>query len=425
MGNIKNQVDFEKELKRDIKKHPLFNTYYITSRIFYGESKTEDLLIIENITIENLDFQRCSFSGFQFKNCIFKNFSFDRDISISACIFKDCTFENVTLNDIHCTETDFINTSFNNCMHSYNIFGDCLFTNTIFANSKEMLEMYFGGCIIKDLKFVSSFVVHSRFINTNEEDTKIVFLDCILEKSYLYDMNLQQSSFVDTALNQNSFNYCTLAADTIAPSTKSTAKEFSSIDFQSIINSSNLKAIVLNQCFGIHASDIKDYIFSLTQKIEFQSVFISYSFKDKQFAKRLNDSLLSKGVFTFLWEKDAPPGKTLKKIMKENVKKHDRIIFIASLNSIRSKACQFELTEGRHKQAELWTEIFFPIHIDNYLFEVEKYDIKPVSNQDEYWQNIMEVREINSMDFSPFASENYNQEKYDNMIFKLVKELKK
>ena len=126
-----------------------------------------------------------------------------------------------------------------------------------------------------------------------------------------------------------------------------------------------------------------------------------------------------------MWEKDAPPGKTLKKIMKENVKKYDRIIFIASINSIRSKACQFELTEGRIKQAELWTDVFFPVTIDNYLFAVEKFDIKPISNQEECWQNITELREINSMDFTPFINDEFNQEEYDSMIFKLVKELKK
>lgn len=424
MGNIKSQNDFENALKRGIKNSPFYGDY-ISLRDLRGEALTEDLLIIDKLTIENLSFERCSFSGFQFKNCIFKNFSFHSDIYITACIFNCCTFQNVNLNDIHCAETDFINTTFKNCIHTYNIFGDCLFVDTKFEKSNDMLEMYFGGCSIKNIEFTSCYVSHSRFENIKEENTQIIFNNCILETSYFYDINLQKSKFKETALNQNSFNYCTLDADTILESTKSTAKQFSSIDFQTIINSSNLKSSVLNQCFGIHTSDIKDYIFSLTQKIEFQSVFISYSFKDKQFAKRLNESLLSKGVITFLWEKDAPPGKTLKKIMKENVKKHDRIIFIASINSIRSKACQFELTEGRQKQTELWTEIFFPIHVDNYLFEVEKYDIKPVSSQDEYWQNILEVREINSMDFSPFASDEYNQEKYNNMIFKLVKELKK
>lgn len=123
--------------------------------------------------------------------------------------------------------------------------------------------------------------------------------------------------------------------------------------------------------------------------------------------------------------KDAPPGKALKKIMKENVKKHDRIIFIASINSIKSKACQFELTEGRNKQSELWTEVFFPIHIDNYLFTIEKFDIKPISKQKEYWQNIKELREINSMDFTQYSNDEFSQEEYENMIFKLVRELKK
>ena len=269
----------------------VFDNGYISYQSFHGEASTEDLLIIEDFTFEDIDFQGIIFETFQFKNCIFKDFSFDRDVSIGACIFNNCSFENVRFNDVHFSECDFINTNFNNCRHAYNIFGDCLFINTKFAYSKEMLEIYFGGCRINDLHFLSCYIMHSRFEDIREETTKIVFSDCILENSYFYDTYLKNSSFIKTALNQNSFNYCTLATETIAESTKSTAKEFSSIDFQTIINSSNLKANVLNQCFGIHASDIKEYIFSLTQKIDFQSVFISYSFKDKQFAKRLNDSL--------------------------------------------------------------------------------------------------------------------------------------
>ena len=75
------------------------------------------------------------------------------------------------------------------------------------------------------------------------------------------------------------------------------------------------------------------------------------------------------------------------------------LLFIASENSIRSEACQFELTQGRKKQEELWKAIFFPIHIDNYLFEVEENDIKPISKRNEYWTNISEIKEISSLEF--------------------------
>ncbi len=111
--------------------------------------------------------------------------------------------------------------------------------------------------------------------------------------------------------------------------------------------------------------------------------------------------------------------------MRENIQKHDRILFIASKYSIKSEACQFELSEGCRKQKELWTEIIFPIHIDNYLFEVNKDDIRRLDKQDEYWGNICELRKINSIDFSEFNDREYSNNKFEKKVFNLIKDLRK
>jgi uncharacterized protein (TIGR00255 family) len=56
--------------------------------------------------------------------------------------------------------------------------------------------------------------------------------------------------------------------------------------------------------------------------LKFQTVFISYSFNDKIFARAVNNCLKRKGVITFLWEQDAPGGKKLHSIMRERIKNH-------------------------------------------------------------------------------------------------------
>jgi len=158
---------------------------------------------------------------------------------------------------------------------------------------------------------------------------------------------------------------------------------------------------------------------------QYNSVFISYSLIDAEFAQRLNTILNDNGINTFLWELDAPYGKSLEKIMIENINKFDKLLFIASANSIKSSACQFELTNGRLKQDKLWQNILFPIHIDNFLFEIEKYNIRPRNKQDEYWLNITELRELNSADFSEFSGSEYNKMKFIEKAIKLVENLKK
>lgn len=426
MDRLTNQKEFKKALENYLAKKGDSIKNYLNTTIIEGYAKTEELVVIKGLSFKNIEFWGINFGCFQFKNCSFVDCSFHHDVSIGACIFKECEFVSIGFDDVHFSECDFIDSRFIDCHHSYNIFGDCLFINTTFDDSKEMLEIYFGGCKIRDLTFNNCYLIHSRFEDFREsEGNTILFKDSIIEATHFFQLDLRDTIFKNSVINLSSFSNCILSSDTIENSTKSTAKEYSSIDFQTIINSSNIPGSVLSQCFGIQNTDIKDYILELTTKIEFQSVFISYSFNDKTFAKLLNDALKCKGIITFLWEKDAPGGKGLKKIMKENIRKHDRILFIASENSIRSKVCQFELTEGRRKQEEFWTDIFFPIHIDNYLFKVEKEEIKPRSVQDEYWENICALKDINSLDFTDYNKPNYNRDQFDDMIFKLVKELKK
>ena len=52
----------------------------------------------------------------------------------------------------------------------------------------------------------------------------------------------------------------------------------------------------------------------------------------------INQLLNQRGVKTFIWEKDAPGGKRLDDIMSVNIKKHDKILFIASQYSINKPA---------------------------------------------------------------------------------------
>ena len=76
------------------------------------------------------------------------------------------------------------------------------------------------------------------------------------------------------------------------------------------------------------------------------SLFISYSFKDKASVSKIHTYLKSKNVTCFLWEKDAPGGKFLKQIMSTEIKKHERIVFVSSANSLKSEACHMNLRKA-------------------------------------------------------------------------------
>jgi hypothetical protein len=111
--------------------------------------------------------------------------------------------------------------------------------------------------------------------------------------------------------------------------------------------------------------------------------------------------------------------------MSENINFYDRVLFIASENSIKSEACQYELTNARVKQDKLWKTIFIPIHIDDYLFSLQKDEIRPREKREEYWENIKDLREVNSLDFKKFkVPSDFNEEEFERLVYKLIEALK-
>jgi len=420
---IKNKTGFLEAINKIKNDSDIKEPHYHLMNL-NGSSK-KDFVKIEKEEFINVDFSDTRLSGFNFVGCSFNNCGFSESI-IWGCLFNDCTFVASNLMTLKVFECNFISSTIINCSSGLLHFADCSFISSSFNSCNEILDVYFGNCTFESFEFLKSNIVYSRFENNFYHETpEINFKNCLLTRNYFSNLDLEKLNFSNNCqLNLNVFQNCKIGNTTFDESTNTTGQEYNSIDFSTINNSQKISEKNLKELFGILNPDIKEYVFGLTNEIKLQSVFISYSFKNKEFAKSINASLISMGVMTFLWEKDAPGGKGLKKIMKENVKKFDRVLFIASEDSLRSEACQFELTEGRKKQEKLWQDIYFPIHIDNYLFEVEKEDIRPLSKQNEYWNNIQELRQLNSVDFSSIVND-FNESDYNKMIFKLVRDLKK
>lgn len=153
---------------------------------------------------------------------------------------------------------------------------------------------------------------------------------------------------------------------------------------------------------------------------KYKSVFISYSFKDAEFAKVLHAFLVLNGINVFLFQID-DPHKSLKSIMSQEIENRERMIFVASENSLKSRGCQFELTQCRQKFKSTWDRIVIPIRIDNYIFEVKDFDI-PYENRVEYWKNILFVKESNINDYSDYKTDINFRKFQDEKILSLIKD---
>ncbi|HMG15244.1 MAG TPA: pentapeptide repeat-containing protein [Saprospiraceae bacterium] len=425
---IKNQNDFLNRLNDFKKKEGHLFAIKVPHDTIIGEDnlKNDVPLLIKNIIIKDKILYGIDFISLQFEDCTFYNINF-QDFTSTACNYINCKFLNCDIADSGFYECDIVNCEVDNNSWYYVNFADTTIKDLYFNNCDELLEIYFGGCKIDNVTFKLSTILHSRFepLLLEKENNHFRFLESRIYNCNFLNIVLNNSIFKKCVFEQAIFSNCTFSKNTIERNNTVINKKYCSIDLQSIKASEIINKQSLANVFGIFKPNIKEIISELTNITHHQSVFISYSFKDKVFANKLNNALRERGIFTFLWEKDAPGGKPLRKIMSESIHKFDRILFIASENSIKSKACQFELTEGRKKQENLWQTIFFPIHIDNYVFEVDKEDLRPRDKTDEYWLNILELREINSIDFSDFKKNNANNLQFHEKINLLFQELKK
>ncbi|MBI9069640.1 MAG: toll/interleukin-1 receptor domain-containing protein [Salinivirgaceae bacterium] len=385
-----------------------------------------DMLEISDLKIDEEDIDSKHFQSTKFINCNFKNTNF------KSSIFGDCEFVNCYFIGCEFTWVKSFNIELKDCKLDYcSIAGlelnDSYSYNTVFENCNEIADLIIRGFGDRDLRFSSCNLLGLQVEPIQKQHIdRLLFEDCIIKEASFNRIDFLNSEIRDCSLSLNKFSSCTLTKETLAGVNSAPGDEFNMIDIRTILNSSPLDNNDLESLFGIHNSEIKEYLHDLTSEIKFQSVFISYSFEDKEFASAINDTLQKKGVFTFLWEKNSIGGEPLDYIMKSGINAKDRVLFIASENSIKSKACQFELTQGQKKQELIWKDVLFPIHVDDFLFKVAKEQIRPVEKQDEYWSNISELKKLNSLDFSEFYDEaKRDNHEFEKIIFRLLKGLRK
>jgi hypothetical protein len=106
----------------------------------------------------------------------------------------------------------------------------------------------------------------------------------------------------------------------------------------------------------------------------FQSCFISYGQKDREFADKLHNLLTSRGITCWLDEHDLrrPGGDAYDEISK-GVQAADKLILCCSKNALHSWWVDFELTEAFDKEQQLkkkrrnQTDVIIPLDLDGYI----------------------------------------------------------
>lgn len=391
---------------------------------------------IYKVTFKNVvfggDFHDLEFTKCNFISCKYIGV-YGFYLMYTKCKFYDCYIFNSTFSHIELIweEVYFIKCRFRNVEIDeagfFNIFfNDCHISALTVDGVYPIDNMCFDKCTIEGSQFkYINWPIDEAREREDEDYWEIHFDDCSISDTVFNTFDLRYSLFWNTVLYKCCFIECKLGEDTIDLSEEPKNVCYASLDFQTILKSDPIPEYILKIYFNIPEDhNMKEIVKSITSEINFSTVFFSYSFKDSAFVSRLNDALVDNGIRTFMWQKNAPGGKSLQEIMASGIHKNDRVLFVSSESSIKSTACQFEISTARQKQEKEWKTILFPIHIDRFLFEVEKRDIRPIALMDEYWKNIEELRLVNSLDFSDFVQPDANHETFNSMVLKLVESLR-
>jgi uncharacterized protein YjbI with pentapeptide repeats len=390
--------------------------------------ETIEIVPLEGLEVENKYLNNSNFQGFNFKNCKFLGCAF-RGAEFIECNFEDCEFLNCSFHKYLFESCRFEKCIFNAATIEMVVFQVAEFYDCKFSNCGAIDKIEFHFTIFRNVLFENSFLSNIYFTENGsilKGKWTLKLKGSVLNYCVFVFFNLKDAIFDGCSINVCTFSNSRVGRETFRLNNSCFQNRYNSIDLQSISISDRIQLKTLATIFGIHSPDIKDLASRIVSKIQLSTVFISYSTKDRVFAKRLEAALRKEGVTTYLWEKDAKMegGRKLKQIMDTHINNFEKLLFIASEYSLKSDACHFELSRGRTKQEKDWSDILIPIHIDNFLFLVEEYQI-PREKRGEFWKNILELRERNSLDFSAFNSSKLNKMKFSLAIFELTRALKK
>jgi len=238
----------------------------------------------------------------------------------------------------------------------------------------------------------SSYIGGASLCGANLSKAKLngaILTNTDLTGSILSGANLSFTNFSNAILSRVDFSNCILSNTIFGLTDLSTCTGLDSvevsepctIDFQTLQASPNLlKSFLLK--IGLPELYI-DYLpdFFNLGGIRLFSAFISHSWANKPFARKLYEALIAKGVNVFFDEKKIKPGDKMYERISTGINCYDKTILVCSKDSLSSKWVDHEIELVLKKEMALAEErgklfsLLIPIAIDDYIYQptAEKY----------------------------------------------------
>ncbi len=101
----------------------------------------------------------------------------------------------------------------------------------------------------------------------------------------------------------------------------------------------------------------------------YHSCFISYSTSDRDFAERLRNDLIAKGVRVWFAPHDLKIGDRFQETVEESISRCDKVIIVLSTASVASRWVEREVNAAREREDLETLLILLPIRIDNAVMD--------------------------------------------------------
>ena len=196
-------------------------------------------------------------------------------------------------------------------------------------------------------------------------------ISATLYSSNLTRTILEYSNFIGSKLNETIFGLTNLSSCKGLEEVEVKGKCI--IDFETLQRSKNLPRIFLRK-IGLPELYI-DYLPEFVEKpINLYPVFLSHSWANKTFARKLYEALIQRGVLVWFDEKQMMPGDKIIGGISKGINVYDKLVLVCSKESLKSWWVKEELErimkKERHYQNSGGKEgLLIPITIDNHIYE--------------------------------------------------------
>jgi hypothetical protein len=261
-----------------------------------------------------------------------------------------------------------------------------------------------GGTDLILANLTGAYLNGADLTRANLSEAKLVdaqLLDANLSHATLHGANLTRAHLYDT-------NFANVDLASVIGLDTCLHYGPSPIDYRTLQKSGPLPPAFLR---GVGLPDMFiDYLPSLlNQAIQHYSCFISYSFKDQEFADRLYADLQNKGVRCWFASHDLRIGKKILDAVDAAIRLRDRVLLILSEHSINSDWVEDEVTAGFEEERKRKEEVLFPIRLDDSVMETG-----------EAWAAKLRARLIG--DFRQWKDHDAYQQSFERVLRDLTKE---